>query len=307
MTLLIISMSVLVYIIILLCFYPIAKRSDLKRKRLNAVKGIDATVVDDEFEEPFFKRAILPIFTGILKVISNLLPKNKNKKNKTQKIERDLRLAGINISAGEYNAARLMLAGGALFLVLIINMFIYLNPAIEMLILILSVLFSIVAPGFFIKARIKKRQAEIEEQLPDVLDLLCVSMEAGLGFDASLIKIGERLKGLLVSELSIVHAEIKLGKARRDALRSLADRSSVEGLATFISSLIQAEQLGIPINNVLKTQAQEIRTKKRQTSEAKAMKAPVKMMIPLVMFVFPVLFIILLGPTIIELIGQFGG
>jgi tight adherence protein C len=175
-----------------------------------------------------------------------------------------------------------------------------------MLILIVLTALSVIVPNLYLGFRIKKRQAEISGQLPDVLDLICVSMEAGLGFDAALVRIGERLKGLLVSELNTVHSEIKLGKPRREALRSMSERNSVEELSTFIGSIIQAEQLGIPINNVLKTQAKEIREKRRKESQAKAMKAPVKMMLPLVMFIFPVLFIILLGPTIIDLIDQFG-
>jgi len=105
----------------------------------------------------------------------------------------------------------------------------------------------------------------------------------------------------------MLHSEISMGKPRRDALRSLAERNPVEELTTFVASLIQAEKLGIPIKNALITQAQELRVKRRQRAEEKAMKAPVKMLIPLVVFVLPVLFIVLLGPTILQIIDQFGG
>lgn len=306
MPFLVISSSILIYVVLIIIFYPLAKKSDLKRRRLNMIKGQNMALFDEEFEEPFIKRVILPFFTGILKWISNLLPKSKGKKNKSQKLERSLRLAGFGITAGEYNAARLMITGGVLLFCLALNMFIHLDSALEILILIVLTALSVIVPNLYLGFRIKKRQAEISGQLPDVLDLICVSMEAGLGFDAALVRIGERLKGLLVSELNTVHSEIKLGKPRREALRSMSERNSVEELSTFIGSIIQAEQLGIPINNVLKTQAKEIREKRRKESQAKAMKAPVKMMLPLVMFIFPVLFIILLGPTIIDLIDQFG-
>jgi tight adherence protein C len=136
------------------------------------------------------------------------------------------------------------------------------------------------------------------------MDLLSVSMEAGLGFDSALVKIGERLKGPLVDELGIVLIEVQLGRPRRDALKNLADRSSLEDLRTFVSSIIQAEQLGIPIKNVLNSQAHQLRVTRRQRAEEKAMKAPVKMMIPLVVFVFPVLFIILLGPAVIDIMNK---
>lgn len=306
MPFLVISSSILIYVLLIIIFYPFAKKSDLKRRRLNMIKGQNMALFDEEFEEPFIKRVILPFFTGILKWISNLLPKSKGKKNKSQKLERSLRLAGFGITSGEYNAARLMITGGVLLFCLALNMFIHLDSALEILILIVLTALSVIVPNLYLGFRIKKRQAEISGQLPDVLDLICVSMEAGLGFDAALVRIGERLKGLLVSELNTVHSEIKLGKPRREALRSMSERNSVEELSTFIGSIIQAEQLGIPINNVLKTQAKEIREKRRKESQAKAMKAPVKMMLPLVMFIFPVLFIILLGPTIIDLIDQFG-
>lgn len=145
----------------------------------------------------------------------------------------------------------------------------------------------------------------MRNQLPDVIDLLCVSMEAGLSFDSALARINERLSGILVDELNFILTEIQLGKPRRIALKNLMDRSSVEELNTFISAVIQSDQLGISIKNVLYSQSQHLRNFRRQKAEEQAMKAPVKMMIPLLVFVFPVLFIVLLGPTIINLIQQF--
>ena len=185
--------------------------------------------------------------------------------------------------------------------------FVRLGLALEALIVLFSVLFSLIIPTLFLKLKINKRQGAIANEMPDVMDLLCVSMEAGLGFDAAMVKIGERLSGVLVAELNIAQTEINYGKPRREAMKSLSERNSVEELKTFVGSIIQAEQLGIPINQVLKAQAEELRIKRRQRAEEKAMKAPVKMMIPLVVFVLPVLFIVLLGPTILQVIDQFEG
>ena len=190
---------------------------------------------------------------------------------------------------------------------IILMAFVRLGLALEALIVLFSVLFSLIIPTLFLKLKINKRQGAIANEMPDVMDLLCVSMEAGLGFDAAMVKIGERLSGVLVAELNIAQTEINYGKPRREALKSLSERNSVEELKTFVGSIIQAEQLGIPINQVLKAQAEELRIKRRQRAEEKAMKAPVKMMIPLVVFVLPVLFIVLLGPTILQVIDQFGG
>lgn len=157
-------------------------------------------------------------------------------------------------------------------------------------------------PRSWLKAQEKRRQHEIERSLPDVLDLLTVSVEAGLGFDAALLKVVEKKKGALAEEFFKVLQEIKMGRPRRDALRDLSNRNTVEDLSNVVASLVQADQLGISIGGVLRNQSQQIRQKHRQRAEEKAQKAPVKMMIPLVFFVFPSVFIVILGPGIIQII-----
>jgi len=141
--------------------------------------------------------------------------------------------------------------------------------------------------------------------LPDVLDLLTVSVEAGLGFDAALLKVVEKQKGVLAEEFLRVLQEIKMGRPRREALRDLARRNKpAEDLSNVVASLVQADQLGISIGGVLRNQALQIRQKQRQRAEEKAQKAPIKMMIPLVFFVFPSIFIIVLGPAVIQIIDM---
>ncbi|KNZ41686.1 hypothetical protein AKG39_10610 [Acetobacterium bakii] len=287
-------------------FYKPAKTADNKRKRLNAIKKIDQVQLDEALEKPFFQRIIVPFFTALVKKVSNLLPKNKGS-DKNRKTEKNLKLAGLNIRMNEYNAIRLIFSGGVTVAMFFVTALLSLDFPVKFLILLVTLLGSVIGPNIFLKLRISGRKEDLRNQLPDVMDLLCVSMEAGLGFDAALIKIGERLQGVLVDELNLVHSEISLGKPRRDALRSLSERNPVDELTTFAASIIQAEKLGIPIKNALVIQAQELRIKRRQRAEEKAMKAPVKMLIPLVIFVLPVLFIVLLGPTILQVIDQFGG
>lgn len=160
-------------------------------------------------------------------------------------------------------------------------------------------------PRSWQKAQIKKKRAEIEKSLPDVLDLLTVSVEAGLGFDAALLKVVEKQKGALAEEFFKVLQEIKMGRPRRDALKDLSKRHPIEDLSNLIAALVQADQLGIPIAGVLRNQSKQIRQKHRQRTEEKAQKAPVKMMIPLVFFIFPSIFIIILGPAVIQIIDMF--
>lgn len=160
-------------------------------------------------------------------------------------------------------------------------------------------------PELLLRQRITRRHTQIVRALPDVLDLLTVSVNAGLGFDSALMKVTEKTKGPLPAEMGYVLHEIKMGVPRRDALKSLAERTGVEELQAFVSTIIQADQLGVSISKVLKLQSEALRERRRQAAEEKAMKAPVKMLFPLVMFIFPTLFIVLLGPALIQIVQSF--
>jgi tight adherence protein C len=141
--------------------------------------------------------------------------------------------------------------------------------------------------------------------LPDNLDLLTVSVEAGLGFDQALLKLVEKTQGPLTDEFKRVLQEMRIGKTRRDALREMSVRAGVEDLQTFVVAIIQADQLGVGIGKVLRIQSQQLRERRRLKAEERAQKAPVKMLIPMVVFIFPCLFIILLGPGVLQLIDNF--
>ncbi|WKY48743.1 type II secretion system F family protein [Eubacteriaceae bacterium ES3] len=298
-----INIGLLLFIAIIILFYRKAQEADTKGRRLNAIKTGDGNW-DEEFQKPFIQRVIVPVYTSVIKTISGFLSRKDS--NNNVKMEYQLRLAGLYLTVAEYNAIRIVIFGVLFLSAILFTILSHANPVLKLLIMIMSSLIPLAAPLLFLRYRINKRQTAISNELPDVMDLLCVTMEAGLGFDAALIKISDRLSGVLVNELNIVHTEINFGKPRRDALKSLADRNSVEELKTFAGSVIQADQLGIPVNQVLKAQSEELRIKRKQRAEEKAMKAPVKMMIPLVLFVLPVLFIVLLGPTILHLVEQFG-
>lgn len=156
-------------------------------------------------------------------------------------------------------------------------------------------------PELYLSSRISVRRREVVQSLPDALDLLMVSVEAGLGFDMALVKVAERFKGALAEEFRRLLQEMKLGKSRRDAFKDMAERVGVDDLNTFVGALTQADQLGVSIGNILRLQAGQMRRKRRQRAEEMAMKAPVKMLIPLVFFIFPALFVVLLGPAVIQI------
>ncbi len=149
--------------------------------------------------------------------------------------------------------------------------------------------------------RTRKRRDEMRRELPDSLDVLAVSVEAGLGFDAALARLGEYLEGPLVEEFLLVLAELRIGESRSNALRKMADRVDIPELTAVVNSLIQAEHLGSPLGRMLRIQAQESRGRRQIAAEEKAMKAPVKMLIPTAIFIFPAMFVVILGPAMLKI------
>ena len=166
----------------------------------------------------------------------------------------------------------------------------------------IGALFGYTAPEFWLGGRVKKRQKAILLMIPDALDLLTISVRAGLGFDAALGKVTEKLQGPLSDEFRRALAEVRVGKARRDALRDIVARTEVTPLTNFIGAIIQAEQLGVSISKVLQVQSEQLRIERRQRAEEQAAKAPIKMLFPLVGCIFPSLFIVILGPAMILIV-----
>ncbi len=161
--------------------------------------------------------------------------------------------------------------------------------------------FGWVIPELMMQSRTRQRWKEIRKALPDCLDLLTVSVEAGLGFDAALVRVVERRKGPLSDEFGVVLREMRVGTPRREALRQLAERVRVDDITSLTSAIIQTDHLGVGIANILRIQADRSRVKRRQLVEESAMKAPIKMLFPLVFFIFPTLFVVLLGPAVIQI------
>jgi tight adherence protein C len=169
-----------------------------------------------------------------------------------------------------------------------------------------GLLFGYTIPEFWLGGRVRKRQKAILLQIPDALDLLTISVRAGLGFDGAVGKVVEKLKGPLTEEFRRALAEIRVGKPRRDALRDIIPRTEVPALTNFIGAIIQAEQLGVSISKVLQVQSEQLRIERRQRAEEMAAKAPIKMLFPLVGCIFPSLFIVILGPAIILIMINLG-
>lgn len=158
-----------------------------------------------------------------------------------------------------------------------------------------------------LNSKIRKRQENIVKSLPDALDLLVICVEAGLGFDAAMGKVYEKWDNELALAFGRVLREIQLGKLRRDALRDMAARMDVPDVNSFTAAIIQAEQLGVSMSKILRVQSDQMRVKRRQRAQEKAQQAPVKMMIPMVLLIFPSIWIVLLGPAVLRLMNTDGG
>lgn len=162
-------------------------------------------------------------------------------------------------------------------------------------------------PDLLLISKGQERQKAIQLQLPDTLDQMLIAVEAGLGFEGALAKAAENGKGPLAEELVRTLQDLQMGRPRRDAYEALAERSTVPDLKSFVRAVVQADSYGIAIAKVLRTQAGQMRVKRRQRAEEKAMKLPVYVLFPLLFFIFPVLFIIIMGPAVINIIGMFTG
>jgi tight adherence protein C len=171
-------------------------------------------------------------------------------------------------------------------------------------IFLLALLFGLtgaLAPGFYLNSRVKRRQAAVSAELPDALDLLSVSVEAGLGFDGAVQKLTEHMDGPLIEEFELALGGIRIGEGRSEALKKMSERSSSQEMASFVRAIIQADQLGISLGRILKVQAGDTRLKRQLLAEEKAMKAPIKMLFPTVIFIFPAMFLVVLGPAFLNL------
>ena len=156
-------------------------------------------------------------------------------------------------------------------------------------------------PGVYVSGKARRRRDEIRSELPDALDLLAVSVEAGLGFDGAVAKLTEHMEGSLAEEFSLTLGQMRIGESRSDALKGLAERVETPEVATFTRAIIQADTLGISLGRILRLQANDTRLKRQAAAEEKAMKAPVKMLFPTVLFIFPAMFLVILGPALIAI------
>ncbi|WP_122627549.1 type II secretion system F family protein [Lucifera butyrica] len=282
-------------------FVPAAGPVSLRLRALEEITR-ERTDIEEELSKPFLQRFFTPVSGSLAAVLARLAPQAIRRL-----AEQKLLMAG---GFGGLNADQFLLLTVFLALLLpgvvvlgLVMAAVPVHKIIGITMICLAVGLSL--PLLLVNQKIAGRRANIQKDLPDVLDLLTVSVEAGLGFDGALVKLTEKMKGALVEEFSRLLQEIRIGVSRRDALHAMGQRCDVPDLSLFVTALVQADQLGVSIGNVLRVQSAGMREKRRQRAEEKAMKAPVKMLFPLVMFIFPTIFVVLLGPAFIQIFTMF--
>lgn len=308
MTTLAVSSGLLTFLLMLIAFSGPLTRQWQKSRRLEQLKS-KARYLDAELELNLMDRLIKPMLHKLSQQLGKInKPKQKSRSRREgpSPLERNLLLAGLRMTPQDFFLIRIASAVALLFAGFVLAGLLTEASDIQFLIILIGMTAGLVSPTFVLRALVKSRQEQISNQLPTVMDILSVSIEAGLGFDAALLKVIERYEGPLIDELALLYREISMGKPRREALTAMALRSNIPELQTFVTAVIQSDQFGTPIKNVLRNQAIQLRLNRRQQAQEKGMKAPVKMVIPMVVFIFPVIFIVLLGPTVIQLIRQFG-
>lgn len=271
-------------------------------------RGEVVSLDEIELSQPFTERVIYPMLRQLGEMAARNTPQNA-----LQETTRKLELAGKagQIDAPMFLASRFVASGVLGVLVFGVAAFsIFAQPIANALLYgIIAAALGFFFPEMWLSEQIKKRQMEIRKAMPDALDLLTICVEAGLGFDAAMSNVAEKWDNELSLAFARAIREIQLGKVRREALKSMAERIDLPEMTSFVAAIIQSEQLGVSMAKVLRIQADQMRMRRRQLAEELAHQAPVKMLVPMVVFIFPSIFIVLMTPAVLRIMQSnlFGG
>lgn len=302
-----ILISLLASLAVLLGIYGIYKERAYRQlqQRLHEVSGGTVVAEPVDSEGSFSDRVLKPISRVALAKLGRYTPSGN-----IELLRKQLRMAGNpgNIAVIDFLGLKMLAAivVSALSAGYVMS---GAEPNLSKIMLygVGGAVFGLFVPNFWLGSKIQKRKNEINKSLPNALDMLTTMVDAGLGFDIALLRLCEKWDNPLTHEFERVVHEMRMGVRKVEALRNMADRVDVPELSTFIAVLIQADQLGISVGNILHTQSEQIRMRRRQWVEESAAKMPLKMMPIIVFFIFPALFAVLLGPALPSMLEAFGG
>jgi tight adherence protein C len=265
-----------------------------------AARGETATLEEIELSQPITERIIYPLAKVFGRIAVRFTPQNA-----LQSTRRKIELAGNprSLDPTLFFSIRFFIAlgvGGLMVFLMTIGMDSW-RWGLKIIIIAIGVIIGFYIPDLFLTSKIQRRQKEIRRSMPDALDLLTICVEAGLGFNGAMAKVYDKWDNELSGEFGRVLREIQLGKIRREALRDMTHRMDVPEMTSFVAAVIQSEQLGVSMAKVLRIQSDQMRVKRRQLAEEQAHKAPIKMLIPMALLIFPSICIVLMTPAALML------
>lgn len=305
-------MTMIVAIVGLLIVFSIAlvvlglrrvQQADTIGDRLSQFTERAMTLEELELQQPFHQRVFVPMARSILAFLGKYGPKQS-----AERLRTNLQQAGNpgGITPAMFVGLRVVLAA-VLFIIFAIVTFSTMTFFQAAMYSAIGLVLGYMLPVMWLGREIRKRKHNIVKSLPDALDLITISVEAGLAFDSALHRVTEKWDDDLSKEFRRVLSDMRLGRSRRDALKDMANRTGVDDVQTFVAAIIQADQLGVALSKILRIQADQLRTRRRQRAEEAAQKAPIKMLFPMVFLIFPALFVVILGPAVPRIMSSLGG
>ncbi|MEI8306745.1 MAG: type II secretion system F family protein [Chloroflexales bacterium] len=280
-----------------------SRKPDVIGERLNQFTERQMTLEELELQQPLMQRVFVPAMRSVLVLLGKYGPKQSG-----ERLRANLQQAGNpgGITPTMFIGLRVVLA---LVIGVIVTIATTQSMPLSQGLLYSSIGFILgyMLPVMWLGQKIGGRKKTITKALPDALDLLCISVEAGLAFDLALQRVTQKWDDELAHEFKRVLSDIRLGRTRREALKDLAVRCGVEDVQTFTAAVIQADQLGVSMSKILRLQSDQMRQRRRQRAEEAAQKAPIKMLFPMVFLIFPALFVVILGPAVPRLMNGLGG
>ena len=279
-------------------------QTDVIGDRLSQFTERTMTLDELELQQPFSQRVLVPLTRTILAQLGKFGPKQS-----AERLKVSIQQAGnpANLTPVMFSGMRM-----ALFILLLViagSVTFGQGMAASQALMYTAIggVLGYLLPGMWLGQQIKKRKHNILKALPDALDLLTISVEAGLAFDLALTRVADKWDNELSKEFKRALTDTRLGRSRRDALKEMAQRTGVDDVQTFVAAIIQAEQLGVSIGKILRIQSDQMRIRRRQRAEEAAHKAPILMLIPMAFLIFPSLFVVILGPAVPKLMTSLGG
>ncbi|OQY48542.1 MAG: hypothetical protein B6242_02045 [Anaerolineaceae bacterium 4572_78] len=269
---------------------------DLQDRLAEYASDSTLTLDDVELSQPFSERVIIPLIKWVAESVTRITPEQAIEKSRVELEQAGRPIKSPEMLFGIKGTLAIVIMGLVIFSMVASNQ----RFIIILLAAPLSAGLGFMLPTLWLGSKKRARQTEIEKSLPDVLDLLVICVEAGLGFETAMLKVAEKWDNQLAKGFARVLQEIRLGKLRTDALREMDNNMGVADVKSFVAAIIQATTFGVSIANVLRIQSENMRDKRRQRAEQAAAQAPIKMIFPMVFITFPAIFIVLLGPAYLQ-------